>query len=223
MLLVYDNVPLIKAARLQEARNRESAFKGTLFDICGLKVRQMTVRDFLILDVLHSPLITNQGTPSLSDLAQFLWIISPEIELWNNETGWRFDWLPFVRRICAYRHGRRIRKLNAYDATVAAYRYVSAMFQDAPAGSAQKGESYITFLAGWCDTLRSEYKCTEDEIFAMPLPKLFGYLRAMELRKNPEPRLVNRSAIEIRQQIVRGLNEGRFTIDDVMRDDFKLN
>lgn len=203
--------------------HRESAFKNSRFNICGLVIRQMTLRDFLILDAKASPFVTHSRVPTIEDLAEFLWILSPQVARWHDAAGWRKPWLiPSIERVQAYVHGRRIRKLPCVAAAKQCFEFMEVMFQDCPGGT-QKGEAYQSYLGAWCDTLRSEYKCSEEEIWSMPLPKLFGYLRAMDLRKNPDPKLVNRSSSEIRNEIVRGINQKKWTAEQVMSPGFTLN
>jgi hypothetical protein len=79
-------------ARTEEFRTREDNWLPLAGTIGGCKVRVLTVRDYVALMRVGSPLLCRQE-PTFEDIGKFLWFLSPEIERWHNHHAWRKPWL----------------------------------------------------------------------------------------------------------------------------------
>lgn len=135
----------------------------------GIQIRRMTLRDFIILEAQKSPFITKARLPELPDVAQFLWILTPEVARWHDQIGWRKPWIiPTWERIQAYLFGRHIRKIYSLDLALKCFEFMDSTFQRS------SDEKYISCLAKeW----RSPYlhsKSAAHQIFRMPVQKLLS-------------------------------------------------
>jgi hypothetical protein len=240
-ILVYENLPAYRDAQRREARNREREFTGALHDICGIKIRAMSLRDNLLLDEIQSPFMFNR-VPNTKELVFFLWLLSPEFDKWSEETGWRKQWLfgcrwqwfsvEFWQSFFHGRKCRRILKLAEVErgktldekspmvqATKACFDYVKRMMRDCPnpAGGNGSHESYFSYLANWADIVRAEYKCSEHEVLTTSLPKLWQIIRAITKRKDPAATWSSEECQRIRNATRKAINEKRFTIEDFQK------
>lgn len=71
-------LPGYAAAVAREQFLRDAAFLELNEDIAGFAVRPLTLRVFLALRSIRSPLLTPGRTPTPFDLAAFLWLLAPE-------------------------------------------------------------------------------------------------------------------------------------------------
>jgi len=197
MIISVEDIPGYREAIAEEARERERNFIGFSHDICGVKVRSMTVLDFIVLDSMESAFI-KRTIPTLGDLTKFLWYLSIDFD--SLPAGLRRSW-------AAFRFGRRVRRLDVVDAAVRGFAYVDAMFADMPGGK-DGGEPFASWLAVWTDLIRSEYKCSRDDVLSMTLPEFFQSVRCIHKRANPKTAFANRKADAICDGFMRGLNDG---------------
>jgi hypothetical protein len=211
--LRLDDIPGVKEAvakaRNEQFRTRQDGWLELLHDICGIKIRTMTVCDYVLLERERSPFI-NRCEPTEKDLALFLWILSPQFKPGKS------------KRIAAFLHGRKVHRLFCKDiprtsepAVIACFKYIDKMFADAPPTIKGGAESSLTYLTGWFDTLQSEYHCSEADVWAIGVPKMFQKLNAIMHRKNPNLPNFNQRTDRIKQEILNGLLEKRFTLDDL--------
>jgi hypothetical protein len=237
MILVYERLPAYREARRKDQMLRDREFAGCSYFIGGIRVRPMSLRDLHILEEIRCPFLYRKW-PTNRELALFLWLLSPEIEKWHDERGWRKQWLAGLEYWQSFLHGRRCRKLlrfRQFEKAVAAlkpgenftlpenspiahaikqaFNYMDVMFRDGPQGHGG-GESYFSHLAGWCDVIRSEYKCPESEVMTMPLPKLWQVLRAIQKRKDPAATWSSPECDRIRKSVKTAIKSGRFTLQD---------
>ena len=163
--------PEYRAAVEREQALRDVSFLDLPADICGIEIRQMTARDYLILDGLGSPFVC--GGPSTDfDVVQFLWQLQSRRPLSQVCFAWR----------CGRLDGPVIGKIRDY---------VDVTFQDAPGGS--DGPRYVGWLASVVDTVASEYGWPEDVIINMPLRRLFQYCKRIRMRLDPNAIMFNPS------------------------------
>lgn len=97
-----------------ETNARDAAFLNIPTDICGLKIRQMTPRDFLILDGLGNPIISG-GAFSESAISDFLHFMAVNRSPWH-----RF---------------RKMFRMNYPKALEELGKYFDSTFQDSPGGT----------------------------------------------------------------------------------------
>lgn len=209
----------IADARDRQTKLREDAWFRTKFDACGFTLRLMNLQEYAVLERTGCPFL-RRLEPTSEELAQFLWFLSPEFESWCR--GFRLYLPDALRRLAAYRHGRRVRLAFCSDmpATSEAvvkrcFEYVELLFDDAPPIISKGRESGLCYLAAWFDELASEHHLTDERIWQMPLPELFQRLKAIAGRKNPERPAFNRAVDEVRGRILRGLTRKEFTVEDL--------
>lgn len=220
-------VEALQRARVRELRTRENSLLDLPYDICGMKIRTMTVLDYVLLDRNACPFI-RRLEPSLDDLAFFIWALSPQFLKWTERTGWR-RWLPFLERLDAFFHGRKVKRLfgknmpaSSEPAVVAAFEYIGVMFYDSPPALVGGGQSCLSYLTGWFDEVQSQYHFPSDLVWKMGLPELFQRLKAIRQRTNPGVPQFNKDTDEVNLFILRGLRAKEFTLDDLAAGKVKL-
>lgn len=203
-------------AKESQFRTRENAMLNLTYDLCGVTVRTMTVRDYVLLERSHSP-FTNRVEPTMADLAIFLWMMSPQFPKWCERRI-----IGFLQPVAAYFHGRKTRNLfgknipaSSEPVVVKCFEYIDTMFFDAPPSIKGGSESGLTYLTGWFDTLQSEYNFTSDQIWNMGLPELFQRLAAIRQRQNPNQPTFNKGTDDVKAWVLRGLRSKTFTMDDL--------
>jgi len=153
----------------QESLLRDAAFLPVNESICGFEVCQMTLRHWLILRVAKSPFITG-GIPNPKQLALFLWILNP---IYNAE-GRRRRRFMFCCR-WAFRKEENVRTLVGE-----ARKYVAETMQDGEFVRTENYEpSYYSMAAHFCGLLGMHLGFSEDDVMAMPLRRLFQYVKVI--------------------------------------------
>lgn len=171
-----DKIPGLKKAvakaRAEEDFWRDIAFTDVPLSICGLEVRQFTLRLHNLLSIARSPFLVG-GTIGPIDVAGALWAISLE------NAGGCFPFhaptrAKFLRRAAKISYGRAVRELHAY---------FERAYLDAPQGEAGAPPA-TTCTAAWIiDELLTAYRrMTIDEILDLPLALVFQLLRCIVLR-----------------------------------------
>ena len=235
---------LLEHTREVETASREEAWIGVSHRVAGFTLRVMTVEDYTILLQFENPLL-NRKMPSIEQLAFFLWVLSPEMALWSERSGWR-RWLGFrwVEKWQSHRHGKKVRTRlhiaqlekdsaewsdkaknvpfeitdNApfAQAIKDALQYVDDMFMDRPAALKSDGpKSGLCYLTSWFDMLQSEYHMPTEEVWKMRLPVLFARIKAIQRRYNKNLPDGNNDRDRILQNIMTGLRENRYTLEDL--------
>lgn len=213
----------VQNAAFREVRSRENAWLDLPHDICGFKIRIMTVRDYVILDRMESPFLF-RVVPSIHQLTMFLWVLSPRFPKWN-------AWPGIVQHWAAYRHARRVKWLfgqnvpeSSEAACKACFDYIDEMFSDAPPYvNRNGGESSLCYLTHWFDIVMSEYPYSEDDVWRMQIPKLFQLISAISHRNNPNMPRFNKGPDAVKAKLLRGLREKQFTLDDLKSGRVNLN
>lgn len=207
-------------ARHKQFITRENSLLNLPYDICGIKVRTMTILDYILLERSHSPFISRQE-PTLEEIAFFLWALSPEFISYTGRTGWR-GWLYFLEPVEAFFHGRKVKRMfglnmpaSSEPAVVKSFEYIDTMFYDSPPALASGQESCLGYLTGWFDAMQSEYHFSSEQVWSMGLPELFQRLNAIRQRNNPNVPQFNKDTDDVKLFILRGLRSKEFTIDDL--------
>jgi hypothetical protein len=207
-------------ARANQYRTRESSLLNLTHDLLGFKVRTLTIRDYVLLDRQHSPFL-NRREPNAIELGFFLWVLSPQFDLWCNQVGWR-KWFPSLQPFQAFFYGRWVQKRflknppeTSEDIVIKCFEYIDQMFFDAPASVKGGGESCLCYLTGWFDMIQSEYCFPTEKMWEMGLPELFQRLNAIRLRHNPGIPQFNKNTDAIRLFVLRGLRSKEFTMEDL--------
>ena len=93
-----------------ETATREEAWIGLTRRIAGQPVRIMTVRDYTALLQFENPMI-HRALPTPAQFAFFLWVISPEMDRWQNGVGWRgWNCSQWMQEWQSKRHAQRVRR-----------------------------------------------------------------------------------------------------------------
>jgi hypothetical protein len=214
----------IAKAKAKQSRMRENAWKKIPQDFFGLKLRIMTVQDYLVLDHYESPFLYRL-VPEMCDLAFFCWSLSPACAKWN-DSRWQLG-----RGLSAYLYSRKVVKLFAQDkpewkagdvcfqaAVVKSFEYIDDMFLDAPASIKDGHESGVCYIASWFDMIQSNSRMSDAEVLSMPLPQLFQRIKAIQQRVNEKASpSFNRIEDEVKAWVQKGISEKRFTYDDLAK------
>lgn len=127
----------------------------------------------------------------------------------------------------AANNGRRFEIPEDCDfarAIVAAFAYVDRMFFDRPSGITKDGiGSGQLYLTSWFDAIQSEYRKSDDEVYRMTLPNLFGRLKAIAQRRNPSEPDFNARQDALVSKIQNALNRKEITQADLLEGKFKFN
>ena len=178
-LLNPAEIPGYTAAVLRERELRDLAFLNLPLPLCGIVVRQFTARHLILLGAMENAFVTRRGVPTITDVFQFLWVVSPEYGVDPDQRG------AFWKRLAT--------KLNGTQPLPAIMKYLDDAFYDAPLGTPTPQKLFTSSVAGIVDTLASEYGWTDDLILEMPLARVFQYLRRIRQRTNPQAPMFNRS------------------------------
>jgi len=171
MLIRDAEIPGYLEAVRRENDIRDAAFLDLTTSICGIEVRQLTPRDALILDGLDNPLMRG-GIPTESQLAHFLWLLSPSYKHGSK-----------VRR---FLFARKVRNVKFIEATLACWSYVEDSFQDSPPQSSDRTCRFASGIAHLVDRMASQYGWTEEKILHSSFKKLFQYMKVMSARLDPD-------------------------------------
>jgi hypothetical protein len=190
---LLDEIPGYRQAAEDEMRIRHAAFLPITEDIGGFAVAQMSLRQYLLLRNLQSPLLFG-GTPLPHDLVRFLWILSPQFTPRFSLAKWRFlrrcrKFMPPAIRL--YHSERKaVRFMARYQrALIAAAelvqgirQYIADTFMDKPLGVESHGEDKLYFADAICicTAFAREYGWSESAILDMPLKRVFQYLNEMK-------------------------------------------
>ena len=208
---------VLAQARRKQSLARESAMLNMSHDICGLTVRAMTVRDYVLLDKIGCPFIS-RVEPTMEDLGLFLWILSPQFSRWVKRSGWS----GLLQPVAAFFYARKVNKAfgcnipeTSEPAVIACFGYIDKMFMDSPACIAGGSESCLSYLTTWFDAIQSEYHIPTSEVWEMSMPELFQRLAAIRQRHNPQTPTFNKETDAVKLWILRGLRSKEFSLEDL--------
>lgn len=191
-----ENIPGYREAQNEEMLLRHAAFLPITENIGGFSVVQMTLRHYLILRTIRSPLLHND-TPSPHDIVRFLWILSPKFtpdttrpKRWMLKQCRDFQppKMPFWKS-----KKRAERWMTGYQSSIeraskildGCRKYVSDTFMDRPVGVEIQGEDKVYFADACriCALFGREYGWTENDTLSMPLKRVFQYLNEIKQTK----------------------------------------
>lgn len=194
----------IAAASATDADRRDFAYLGLPRTVCGVRIKLMTLRQYIRLIQLSNPLIYD-GIPDemirVEDVIQFLWILSPhylnvledglseeeELERSKISAKRRRSFLKSIRTI---RLGDAIREIKAYREEI---------FADKPPRS-QSGIPVTSFAAVFVNIFAEAHGWSRDYILDSPLPLLYQELRRIILSANPKAAIVDRTTDKIKRE-----------------------
>lgn len=196
-------IPGYREAVVEETEARDYAFLGLPREICGLRVNQMTLRQFLVRVMIDCPFICRTREAEREDAIEFLWFLSPEFkaapEGTRRETAgylwWKKELLSlrdkFVRGIINIPHHELVAGIDDYLAWT---------FMDAPGATENRPYiSYTSFVATYIDILMSEYgSMNADDVLDTALVQMYQLIRERLKRLNPKAILFNSRSDKVR-------------------------
>jgi hypothetical protein len=164
------------SAKQAEDEAREQAFVDDTFIVYGERLRGMTPRDLLHLQVVQSPIIYGHSEIKPADLMLFLWALNVENKGWFRS----IKRSRMIKRVL----GRRSEDPVA-DAIVAISGYIATMFTDAPGGSSI--DESKPFGACWLAPVMVRLSSKIGSIDPLngtawadvPMPRIWQYLKAV--------------------------------------------
>jgi hypothetical protein len=176
-----ETIPGYREAVEKERNNRDLAFCLLPIPVCGLLSHFLTPATYIRLWGCDNAFIHGRE-PTAEDVAMFLWFISPGYSI---DAGERHR---FIKH--------RVASLNAQQVVGDIYAFLAVNFQDSLGGdSGAEGmrKSYTSGIASIVDVLASEYGWSDLAILNMPFPRIYQYLRRIQIRNNPGAPLFNPS------------------------------
>jgi len=105
-----------------------------------------------------------------------------------------------------------------------AFEYIDRIFIDKPASIARNGvSSGLLYLTSWFDAMQSEYHKSDEEVWRLPLPQLFGRLKAIQQRINPGEPDFNARQDALAARIQHALMVEKMSPADLLAGKLKLN
>ena len=187
---ILTEIPGLKEAVEKERLIRDLPLLGDLELICGVDVQPMTLRHFVTLDVLGSPII-NDEPYDIDDLLLFLWVISPA---YKPGARWR-------RMLWELRCRLKLRKRLWLDICSAVNAYVSDTWLDAPGHEETTSggvppcsvAGYMVHYFAW------HYKgWTPDVVLNTPIKVLNQCQKLIRLWTDPEAHAFNRLSDKVK-------------------------
>lgn len=130
-MIQASQIPEYVQAVRKERACRDAAFLGITETVGSFELRAMTLRDYIMLRNMRSPVLAR--IPATEEqLSAFLWLLSPAFQ-----PGWQFtSWL--LRRAFILFRCRRLWKDDLFMAKTeaACWAYVDETFQDSKSGTA---------------------------------------------------------------------------------------
>lgn len=163
----FQGIPGYAAAVERENKIRDAAILNLNTRICGVEIEQMTLRHWIILDGVGSPLLGN-ATPLPEQVMQFLWIMSPAFK---PKSEWRKFWF-----------ARRNRKIPYGEAVNQIRQFVDDAFQDFRSGGDSSWEAPSAgFGAHVIYAIAVKFHWARAAILNLPLKESFQYLKLFRI------------------------------------------
>src|ERR1044071_529743 len=216
------DIPGYREAVAKERLAREASFMPITETVGGFELVSMTLRQFLILSTMRSPLLTNE-TPTPIDLATFLWLLNPHYTPWGGFHRWLMlrklrrcvtppTPLWTSKRITA-RHERRVNLalFRAAKLVEAVRGYVVETLQDWQPSNSPSGVVMVDHYSDGvaiCAAMAREYHWSQEEVLNLPMKRLLQYLKEIRVHNGSKIPLCNPSD-HIRAQWLEQVNQRR--------------
>jgi hypothetical protein len=153
--------------KLDEAEtHQQEAWLNLNATIDGIEIRQMTLKDYFILQGLECPVLSGQEFTPVQ-LGIFLWILSPSFKACSKARD------EFCKKVYGVHLPTAVKEVEDY---------LQATFVDADTASEEKKKTYTTFLAHQIDVYGREYGWTIDQTMNLPLRQIFQLNTAISER-----------------------------------------
>lgn len=181
-----NEIPGLKEAVAAERKNRLLAWFDVSQTVCGFEIMPLTARGYLALQISNSPFL-RFAVPTAQELADFLWITSPEYETRGPDTAKLFRkrcenvFEPSMLKPLWWSKAKWARtessKLERAGKLIEEiYKIIAQAFQDSPVGVGD-GKSYYNGIVSLVGMVARNYGWTEERILEIPLARLFQYAR----------------------------------------------
>lgn len=152
----------------QAENQRFEAWLDLNSTIGGIEVRQMTLKDYFILEGLESPILKNSKFTQ-TDLAVFLWVLSPD-----------YSTDPKKRDVFC----KKVLQISLASAITDLRTYLEATFVDADTleGGGEQGAKHSLFLTQQIDLYAKEYGWTIEKILDISIRQIFQLNTAIQER-----------------------------------------
>jgi hypothetical protein len=149
--------PEVEKAQKQVGQWQAESWLDLDFEICGLPIRQMCLRDYFVLHGIGSPFIHSEDfTPE--DIAIFLWVLSPEFVPCK------------MARKDFFKKAIKVKIIDAVDEIA---KFMEMTFADADTTEGEGASKFANFLTYQIDLLAKEYGWQIDYILNLPLRQIF--------------------------------------------------
>jgi hypothetical protein len=180
---LLDEIPGYAEAVAAEQASRELAFMPAPLPICGVQIRHLTLRHHWILLKCGNRFVCG-GRARPVDVAFFLWTLSPEYT--PNDAAKRDA---FIAEKCA-----AAVSLEWFgEATRAIREYIAGALQDWPEGDGHRRKAYVAPAAHVVDLMGCEYGWGPEVTMEAPMALLIQLSRVIQVRRNPQAPLFNRT------------------------------
>ena len=192
-----------------EREQRELAFIAAPGPVvAGQRLAPFTLRQWSLLQLVDSPFLSlcaSEPDPEITELlpayfrirqdllVQALWLLSEEYHR------------PSDKRPVGYRQARFIRQCaeairpDLKEVIASVIRYITSAFADAPPSSPRDSSESVNPLAAAeayiVHRLAAGYHWSESAILALPLPRVWQYLRLLEQAADPDRHIVQGSDV----------------------------
>jgi len=194
----------------REQMVRDASFLPVNEKIGEFEVLPMTLRHYLILRMMRSPLLTG-GMPGPVELTQFLWVLSPRYTPRNGLGRWMFfrrcrKFIPASfpgdsPRAKAKRQKAVLRAAQIINESVA---YINDALQDRQPSSGGGGpcKSYFSDAAGTCALFAREFGWDDEATLQKPMKRLLQYMKEMSVSRGSKIPLCNPSDDKINEFLI---------------------
>lgn len=166
----FNAIPGYSAAVEKETLSRNACFLPVNESIGKFEVLPMTMRHYVMLRTINSPLLCG-NTPNVLDMVAFLWILSP-----------RFSVAPNRHKRKILRHFKKINIKDFAVFVVKSREYVKDTFQDKPSKGSDDSvysKEYYADVAYLCATFAKNWGWDDDTTLGKPMKRIFQYMKVM--------------------------------------------
>ena len=187
----------LERAYAREREVRDYAMLGLPHEVCGIQIRPLTLRSYMLLSFVRNPFIVG-GEMNLEDAAQFLWLLS-------------VNYLPpsggFVQRFKSFfRRKRLMRKIAVIpdgELLDGIEEFIEEMFMDCPGGKKNGAPRSISLAAELVNIFRGSFN--RAELMETALPEIWQHLRYCSDSTAPK---FNKFSDRVKARFLAQLNNG---------------
>lgn len=190
---LLDIIPGLREAVENETISRDAAFLGLVESINGFDVLPMTLRHYVTLRSVGSPVI-NGNIPNPIELFTFIWILSPKFQAVDCEA-----------KTALYKSLRKLDIPGIAKTIVSARNYWCDTMMDAQRSSRGGGMFYYSDACALCAMFGREYGWSMETTMALPMKCVLQFQKEIKQSRgglvgNPSDIIKGRYLDEINQK-----------------------